>query len=148
MVDIRRYVQAVYHMEYTHFVSAHRVMHPRGLLFLRGIFFTVGDQSMPEIASRLYTDLVNDALTEFAYDADLAGLSYHFSNTTTGLYVQISGYNDKLATLMKDVLQKAKGLKAKPDRLAVMKEQVNICASYRLITRLTPFQRVGCKGMA
>ncbi|KAF9454625.1 insulin-degrading enzyme [Macrolepiota fuliginosa MF-IS2] len=77
------------------------------------------------VLTRLYTDLVNDALTEFAYDADLAGLSYHFSNTTTGLYVYTGGYNDKLATLIKDVLRKARGLKAKPDRLAVAREWRN-----------------------
>jgi len=63
-------------------------------------------------------------LTEFAYDADLAGLSYHFSDTTTGLYVFAGGYNDNLATLIRVVMQKARELEAKPDRLAVMKEQV------------------------
>lgn len=76
------------------------------------------------VVTRLYTDLVNDTLTEFAYDADLAGLSYHFSNTTTGLYVFTGGYNDKLATLIRAVMEKARKLKAKPDRLAVMKEQI------------------------
>jgi insulysin len=63
-------------------------------------------------------------LTEVAYDADLAGLSYRFSDTTTGLHVSLRGYNDKLPTLVKTVLQKAKELQAKPDRLTVMKEQV------------------------
>ncbi len=77
------------------------------------------------ISSRLYTDLVNDALTEFAYDADLAGLTYGFSNSTTGLYVSLNGYNDKLAILVQNVLHKARGLKVKPDRLAVMKEEVS-----------------------
>ncbi|KXN92195.1 Insulin-degrading enzyme [Leucoagaricus sp. SymC.cos] len=76
------------------------------------------------VLTRLYTDLVNDALTEFAYDADLAGLSYHFSNTTTGLYIYAGGYNDKLVVLVKTVMQKARELRAKSDRLAVMKEQV------------------------
>ncbi|KAJ3571053.1 hypothetical protein NP233_g3999 [Leucocoprinus birnbaumii] len=76
------------------------------------------------VLTRLYTDLVNDALNEFAYDADLAGLTYHFSNTTTGLYLFTGGYNDKLATLIQAVMLKARMLKAKPDRLAVMKEQV------------------------
>lgn len=81
-------------------------------------------ETFSKFSSRLYTDLVNDALTEFAYDADLAGLSYHFSDTTTGLYVFAGGYNDNLATLIRVVMQKARELEAKPDRLAVMKEQV------------------------
>ena len=63
-------------------------------------------------------------MTEFAYDADLAGLSYHFSDTSTGLYVFTGGYNDNLATLIQVVMQKARELRARPDRLAVMKEQV------------------------
>ncbi|KAF7778613.1 hypothetical protein Agabi119p4_2958 [Agaricus bisporus var. burnettii] len=74
------------------------------------------------VLTRLYSDLVNDALTELAYDAGLAGLSYSFSDTTTGLYVFASGYNDKLSTLVKHILQKARELEAKPDRLEIMKE--------------------------
>lgn len=79
---------------------------------------------------RLYSDLVNDALTELAYDAGLAGLSYSFSDTTTGLYVFASGYNDKLSTLVKHILQKARELEAKPDRLEIMKELVSMRVIY------------------
>ncbi|TFK42449.1 Metalloenzyme, LuxS/M16 peptidase-like protein [Crucibulum laeve] len=73
--------------------------------------------------TRLYSDIVNDSLTEFAYDADLAGLSYNFIQHTTGLYVAMNGYNDKMPVLVKHVLEKVKGLIVRPDRLAVLKEQ-------------------------
>lgn len=76
-------------------------------------------------AFRLYADLVTDALTELAYDAELAGLSYSISDTTTGLYVFATGYNDKISTLVKYVLQKARQLEVKPDRLEIMKELVS-----------------------
>lgn len=73
----------------------------------------------------MYADLVNDSLSEYAYDADLAGLSYNFLSHVGGLYVAVNGYNDKLAVLIKHVLEKVKGLDIDPQRLAVMKEQAS-----------------------
>ncbi|TFK92329.1 hypothetical protein K466DRAFT_582051, partial [Polyporus arcularius HHB13444] len=75
------------------------------------------------VLTRLYADLVTDSLTEFAYDADLAGLTYNFSHQSLGLYITLSGYNDKLPLLAKTVVERAKNLKVDPDRLAVMKDQ-------------------------
>lgn len=84
------------------------------------LFRYSSDLSLP----RLYSDVVNDSLTEFAYDADLAGLSYNFLQHTTGLFVSMNGYNDKMTVLVQHVLEKVKGLVVNPERLAVMKEQV------------------------
>jgi insulysin len=81
---------------------------------------------------RLFSDLVNDSLTEFAYDADLAGLSYNFASNTLGVSISVKGYNDKLPVLAGTLLEKIKGLKIKPERLSVVKEQVrfwNHCLS-------------------
>ncbi|KAI0748561.1 Metalloenzyme, LuxS/M16 peptidase-like protein [Daedaleopsis nitida] len=75
------------------------------------------------VMTRLFADLVTDSLTEFAYDADLAGLSYNFSHQSLGLYVTLSGYNDELHLLAKTVLERAKNLKVDPERLEVMKDQ-------------------------
>lgn len=82
-------------------------------------------------ACSLLADLVTDSLTEFAYDADLAGLSYNFGAHSLGLYVTLSGYNDKLHVLAKDVLKRAKALKVNPERLDVMKDQVRIFCIFR-----------------
>ncbi|KAF8996136.1 insulin-degrading enzyme [Cyathus striatus] len=75
------------------------------------------------VLTRMYSDLVNDALTEYAYDASLAGLSYNFLPHTTGVYVAMSGYNDKMSVLAQHVLEKIKGLTVDSERLAIMKEQ-------------------------
>ncbi|KAI0672916.1 insulin-degrading enzyme [Trametes maxima] len=75
------------------------------------------------VMTRLFADLVTDSLTEFAYDADLAGLSYNFGGHAPGLYVTLSGYNDKLHILAKDVFERARNLKVDPERLEVMKDQ-------------------------
>lgn len=87
---------------------------------------------------RLYSDLVNDSLTEFSYDADLAGLSYTFSQHSTGLFISMNGYNDKMQVLVKHILEKVKGLVIDPARLAVMKEQVDTF-QFRIIS-LTQFK--------
>lgn len=75
------------------------------------------------VLTRLYSDIVKDSLTEFAYDADLAGLSYTFAPHSMGLYVSMNGYNDKMSVLVRHVLEKVKGLAVDPQRLAVIKDQ-------------------------
>lgn len=78
------------------------------------------------MVSRLFADLVGDSLTEFSYNADLAGLSYTYASHSFGTYLVVWGYNDKLPLLLHHIFEKIKGLKVKPDRLNVMKEQVRI----------------------
>ena len=76
---------------------------------------------------RLFADLVGDSLTEFSYNADLAGLSYNYTSHSFGTYLVIGGYNDKLPLLLRHIFEKIKGLKVESDRLDVVKEQVRIC---------------------
>jgi len=45
---------------------------------------------------RMYTELVNDALTEYSYDASLAGLDYSFGSYDRGVFLASSGYNEKV----------------------------------------------------
>ena len=74
--------------------------------------------------TRLYVDLVKDSLTEFSYDASLAVLQYDLGSTILGLSMTLSGYNDKLHVLAQHVLEKARNLDVRKDRLAVIKENV------------------------
>lgn len=69
-------------------------------------------------------DLIDDALAEMTYDADLAGLSYSVTNQIEGLTVSVSGYNDKIPVLLRIVLEKIRSLQVQPDRLCVVKEEV------------------------
>ncbi|KIY63428.1 insulin-degrading enzyme [Cylindrobasidium torrendii FP15055 ss-10] len=82
------------------------------------------DTARSSVLTRLYADLVTDSLTEFSYDADLAGLTYNFSSHACGFYISLNGYNDKVSTLAKHVLDKIKHLKVDAARLDVMKEQI------------------------
>ena len=72
----------------------------------------------------MFADLVTDSLTEFAYDADLAGLTYSLHPHTMGLFAAMNGYNDKMIVLVQEVLQKIKTLVVDPQRLEVIKEAV------------------------
>ncbi|KAI0353367.1 LuxS/MPP-like metallohydrolase [Trametes cingulata] len=74
--------------------------------------------------SRLFVDVVQDALAEVTYDADLAGLSYSVTNQIEGLTVSVGGYNDKLHVLLRTVLEKIRDLQVQPERLCVIKEKV------------------------
>jgi insulysin len=76
---------------------------------------------------------VTDALDEHSYDADLAGLTYSFEASSLGFYIMISGYNDKLHVLLRNVLEKAKSLEVHADRLGVIKEKVNDISPILLI---------------
>lgn len=92
-----------------------------------------------ECRYRLYAALVTDALNEYSYDADLAGLTCSFKTSTLGLSVTISGYNDKLYVLLRDVLVKAKDLVVRADRLDVKIEQVNSVSTDSRLVSLTFF---------
>lgn len=67
---------------------------------------------------------MTDSLTEYSYDADLAGLTYNLLSHTTGLFVSMHGYNDKMEVLVRHVQEKLKGIVVRTDRLEIMKELV------------------------
>ena len=95
---------------------------------------SLGPRLPAELWHRLYTAIVTDALNEYSYDADLAGLMYSFEASSLGFCVSISGYNDKLHVLLRDVLAKAKDVEVRADRLEVMIEKVNdVSSDTRLI---------------
>ncbi len=54
--------------------------------------------------AQLYARLVNDALNPYAYPAMLAGLSYNISTSPAGFRLSVSGYSDKQAVLIEQVL--------------------------------------------
>ncbi|KAF2113788.1 Metalloenzyme, LuxS/M16 peptidase-like protein [Lophiotrema nucula] len=102
---------------------------------------------LPSLTARLtaitslYRDLVQDALNEYAYDADIAGLSYDFNHQSGGLGISIDGYNDKLAVLLEKVLLQIRDLKVKEDRFHIMQER--LARAYRNWGFQQPFHQIG-----
>ncbi|KAK4169407.1 ubiquitin carboxyl-terminal hydrolase [Cladorrhinum sp. PSN259] len=74
--------------------------------------------------ARLVTELIKDALEEYSYDAELAGLEYTVYTDARGLYLDVSGYNDKLAVLLEQVLATVRDLEVKDERFAIIKERL------------------------
>ncbi|KAI9792346.1 MAG: Insulinase (Peptidase M16) [Piccolia ochrophora] len=75
------------------------------------------------VKTSLYCALVTDALDEYSYDADLAGLEYDLYSTSYGLFLMISGYNDKMPLLLEKVLQCMRTLEVRTDRFEIIKER-------------------------
>ena len=93
------------------------------------------------VKSRLFTDLVKDALEEFSYDAELAGLEYTVTLDSRGLYIEVSGYNDKLAVLLQHVLITTRDLEIRDDRFAIIKERIS--RGYRNWELAAPWTQIG-----
>ncbi|KAL9093656.1 MAG: hypothetical protein Q9159_000185 [Coniocarpon cinnabarinum] len=84
--------------------------------------------------------LIEDALAEYAYDADLAGLAYSFQGGYTGLNVAVSGYNDKMSVLLEKVLATLRDLEIKQDRFNIVKERMT--RSFKNVQYAPPYQQV------
>jgi insulysin len=63
-------------------------------------------------------------LTEYAYNAELAGLNYVVTASDRGLQIHLSGYNDKLPVLARRVVEHLRDLAIKSERMEVMKQTV------------------------
>ncbi|KAG1675762.1 hypothetical protein FOA52_012418 [Chlamydomonas sp. UWO 241] len=111
---------------------------PKAIVMLD--FQTPDAYSSPECAvmTRLFASLVEDGLNELAYDASLAGLAYSVTEHRTGFTVAVNGYNHKLLVLLEEVLKRVVHFTAKPDRLAVIKEQT--MKAYRNMRFQQPYQ--------
>ncbi|KAL2263080.1 hypothetical protein VTK26DRAFT_8305 [Humicola hyalothermophila] len=77
------------------------------------------------VKSRLFTDLIKDTLAELSYNAELAGLKYNIGPDLRGLYIEVTGYNDKLANLLQRILITTRDLEIREDRFDIIKERVS-----------------------
>ncbi|KAI1338019.1 hypothetical protein F5Y15DRAFT_407897 [Xylariaceae sp. FL0016] len=93
------------------------------------------------VKSKLFTDLVRDALEEYSYDAELAGLQYNVSLDSRGLFIEVSGYNDKLPVLLEQVLMTMRDLSVKGDRFEIIKERLT--RGYKNCEYQQPFTQIG-----
>ncbi|XP_043912628.1 insulin-degrading enzyme isoform X1 [Protopterus annectens] len=70
----------------------------------------------------LYLELLKDSLNEYAYAAELAGLSYDLQNTIYGMYLSVKGYNDKQHILLKKIVEKMATFEIDEKRFEIIKE--------------------------
>ena len=75
------------------------------------------------VMTGLYTALVNDQLTEFAYPGILAGLGYQLYPHIRGFSIRISGYSDKQVLLLKRLIETLGNPVIDAERFAIIKER-------------------------
>jgi len=76
--------------------------------------------------SELYCALVRDSLTDYAREAQVAGLGYSLGIHDKGLEICVNGYNDKLDVLLDKVLDALFHVDIREDRFTVIKDRQRI----------------------
>lgn len=87
----------------------------------------------------MYIQLLKDALNEYAYDAELAGLRYEIITTKYGMLLAVGGYNDKQNVLLDKVLEKMTNFKIDRQRFIILKE--NYIRSLKNFEAEQPYQQ-------
>ena len=114
---------------------------PKGNIFITLMNPLAEATSANSVKARLYCDLVKDALVEYSYDAEIAGLGYGLAEYGDGLEIDVSGYSDKMIVLLEKVLVSMRDLEVKPDRFKVVKER--LLRAYRNWDFQQPYHQVG-----
>jgi len=76
------------------------------------------------VLAQLYQRLVSHSLTQYGYPAMLAGLGYQLGVNTSGFRLNLSGYSEKQAELMEQILSEFTGLEIDPERFALFREEL------------------------
>jgi len=74
---------------------------------------------------QLYVRLVNDALSELTYPADVAGLGYSLRSSVPGILLTFSGYHHTLPLLVKSVLSAVIETEVLGDRFEIAAEKLS-----------------------
>ncbi|RDA90676.1 hypothetical protein CP533_4663 [Ophiocordyceps camponoti-saundersi (nom. inval.)] len=93
------------------------------------------------VKARIFTELVRDEFEEYSYDAELAGLQYTVSLDSRGLFLDISGYNDKLPVLLKQVVVTIRDLDIRTERFDIVKERLT--RGYKNFQLQSSYQQIG-----
>ncbi|KAI8104302.1 hypothetical protein M9434_002862 [Picochlorum sp. BPE23] len=98
---------------------------PKAILYL-GLYLPESYVSpLSATMTNLAVMIIEDALSEISYSAELAGLRYSLSATTKGIVLNFSGYHDKMSILVKTVLNALMGLNSiSDDRFSFVKQKL------------------------
>lgn len=114
---------------------------PKANLIVSGRTPIIYASARNAVKARIFTDLVRDALEEYSYDAELAGLQYTVSLDGKGLFIEVSGYNDKLPVLLEKVLETMRDVEMREDRFEILKERLS--RGYKNWELQQPFHQIG-----
>ncbi|GLQ29816.1 insulinase family protein [Litoribrevibacter albus] len=75
------------------------------------------------VAGNLFAKLINDSLNEYSYPAYLAGLDYAFYRNSRGVTIKVSGYSEKLETLLNTVIDSMFNAPLEEQRFNIYKDE-------------------------
>lgn len=76
------------------------------------------------VAGNVFTKLINDSLNEYSYPAYLAGLDYTLYRNSRGITIKVSGYSEKLETLLNTVLDSLLNAPLEEARFDIYKDEI------------------------
>ncbi|KAF2437115.1 a-pheromone processing metallopeptidase Ste23 [Tothia fuscella] len=91
--------------------------------------------------AQIYQGLVQDALVEYSYAADISGLEYQLIGHSLGMDVSVSGYNDKMAVLLEKLLISMRDLEVDSGRFKIIKER--LLRGYKNVEFQQPYHQIG-----
>ncbi len=89
---------------------------PRGLIYINFRSPEVGRDARQAAQAALYTALLTDHVNEFAYPAQLAGMSFSFRKHARGISLRLGGYTDKQPLLLERLLEVIRSPRFSPTR--------------------------------
>jgi insulysin len=104
------------------------------------------DSPLAVVQSQLLTELLSEALTEFSYLAEVAGLGYSLDFTARGFVLSIKGYNDKMYRFVSTLVQMIKTVEFDRSKFDILKERLlRRYASYRMESAQSHASHYLCK---
>lgn len=100
-----------------------RFWQPRGYIYVSFKLPHTHASIVNTMLTTLYVHLVNDQLKDLQYDASCAYSQLSFVKTNQGLDLTISGFNDKLPTLLMRFLEGVKNFSLHKKRFDILKEK-------------------------
>ena len=95
------------------------------------------------VLATLYSQLVADALNEWAYPAQLAGLAYRINQDPAGFSLSLGGYNQKQPELLAEVLKAFRGLTVDAERFELYKAR--LAKQLRNFDKERPYTQVAAR---
>lgn len=112
---------------------------PRASLRLHLATPLVSGSAADNMLAELHVRLLRDRLTEQTYAARLAGLNHDLSAGNTGLTLTVSGFDDKLETLLEQMLTAMQDTSVDPERFT--RFQNELVRDLRNSLQQRPYQR-------
>lgn len=71
----------------------------------------------------LFVNLLNDSLTEYAFNAQLAGLSYELNGTIYGAKLKVMGFSDKMPIFLRKIMEHLIDFKVDQKKFEMFKDK-------------------------